>query len=853
MTRLSIVGVSSFLVLSTTLLVATCTLASWQDNGNLIDDSAGLPYDVSIIEAVGVPEDLAIPWLLLPDEPFLPGILVADLSLVRKLEAAGAKIDVLGKYVEWGSYYLVQSSPFVNGETLSRTSEVIWSKGDAYLVHSEEGLRDELKILGFQVRLLRPFEKTLASLARVQPVSQRDYSSIEKFWINRMVNEVSESDLLDYLNSLTGEKAVNLAGGLDTILTRYSYTPGCEKAAEYIYEQLDSMGLSVAYDCYVGVELRTLAFMGLKGYVAGSFGTIYHTDDGGASWAKQSSGTTAMLWKSSFIAPDTGWISGARGLVLRTYDGGSTWDSLSTGTRRFLSGVEFVNAFTGWVCGDGGIILKTVDGGLTWFSQQGGTQPSLYGDVEFVDTRNGWAVGENGEIIHTADGGEHWSSQTSGVGSRLYDVFFGDSLRGWAVGGGGTIVRTVDGGSSWKTVESSVTSFLFGLCFADSLHGWIVGSDGVVLSTRDGGVRWTVQQRGANPPLYGVSFVDSLHGWAVGICSVIHTDNGGTTWLSATKNIPDKWRNVIGTKNGTSNPSRSYIVCGHFDSFSQDPMNRAPGADDDASGTSVVLEAARILKDFPFLASIKFVCFSGEEQWLLGSEHYVRGAFYAGEDIGGVLNLDMVGYGGPPILLHAIGASDWLEDYCLAVRDSFVDWLDLRESLTPTGAGDHASFTDAGYIALDVTETAMRLNPNYHTIGDTVGTLTISMIADVARVAVASLASLAGLDTSRVPGPPGVPEVLLARNYPNPFGPSTHIPFELPAMRTRTRYVVAVLDPAGRTVKILEEGRTGEEPLRREVVWDGTNEMGKRAACGVYLCSLRCGRESRVRKIVLIR
>jgi len=172
--------------------------------------------------------------------------------------------------------------------------------------------------------------------------------------------------------------------------------------------------------------------------------------------------------------------------------------------------------------------------------------------------------------------------------------------------------------------------------------------DGLVLSTLDGGVRWSVQQRGTNPPLYGVSFIDSLHGWAVGSCSVIHTDNGGTTWLSTSKNIPDKWLNVVGTMNGTSNPSRSYIVCGHFDSLSPDPMNRAPGADDDANGTSVVLEAARILKDFPFLASIKFICFSGEEQWMLGSQHYAREASYAGEDIAAVLNFDMVGYGNPP-------------------------------------------------------------------------------------------------------------------------------------------------------------------------------------------------------------
>ena len=816
-----------------------------------------VPYDVSVIEAVGVPPGFAVPWLLPPRETFLPGILVADLSLVKRLEAAGVRIRVLQKYVESRSYYLVEGSPLVSEATLSRTAELIWSSRDTHLISSEEELGVNLRLLGFEVRLVRPLQRSPGSRARVESAPPRGYSSTERYWINRMVSEVSEGTLLDYLNSLTGEKAVNLAGGPDTLLTRYSYSQGCRGAAEYIYEKLDSMGLIVTYDYYFGMVLRTVAFMGDEGYVAGSAGTIYHTEDGGNTWVKQNWRNHVTLWKSSFIAPDSGWISGARGAVLRTFDGGSTWDSLCTGTQNFLYGVKFLNSFVGWVCGGNGTVLKTVDGGVTWSSQQSGTRQYLQ-DIEFVDTRNGWAVGEYGEIIHTADGGEHWSRQTSGVESRPYDVCFVDSLKGWVVGSGGMIIRTIDGGSSWETLVSGVTSFLYGLCFTDSLHGWVVGDEGLVLSTQDGGVHWNVRVRqgAGTPSLFGVSFVGNLRGWAVGYCLLNRTDDGGASWLPLTKNVPDKWENVVATIHGTSTPSRSYIVCGHFDSISPEAMTKAPGADDNASGTSVVLEAARILGSFPFLSSVKFICFSGEEQWLLGSYHYAHGASLAGEDIAAVLNLDMVGYGSPPLMLHANSASEWIADHCLAVRDSFVNWLDLLKASMPSGAGDHASFTYEGYSAIAVMDRYMRQNPYYHTVDDTVGTLTISMITDAARLAVAVIASLAGLDTLRLPrppGPPDVPKMALGRNYPNPFSSSTHIPFALPAMKAPARYRVAVFDPVGRMVKILEEGHTGDISVQKEVAWDGTDWGGERVASGVYICSLRCGGESRIRKIVLMR
>ena len=99
-------------------------------------------------------------------------------------------------------------------------------------------------------------------------------------------------------------------------------------------------------------------------------------------------------------------------------------------------------------------------------------------------------------------------------------------------------------------------------------------------------------------------------------------------------------KNLIVTKTGTLYPNKFVIVCGHFDSIN------GPGTNDNGSGTSIILEIARILKDIPTDYSIKFIHFSGEEQGLLGSSRYVSEIVNGTSpkmDIKVVVNLDQVG------------------------------------------------------------------------------------------------------------------------------------------------------------------------------------------------------------------
>lgn len=105
--------------------------------------------------------------------------------------------------------------------------------------------------------------------------------------------------------------------------------------------------------------------------------------------------------------------------------------------------------------------------------------------------------------------------------------------------------------------------------------------------------------------------------------------------------------NPIAFLKGTDpNDKRIFLISGHLDSRVTDVMNRtsfAPGANDDGSGVSAVIEAARVLSKSSFPASVIFVAFSGEEQSLLGSKMLAEKAKKENWQIEAVLNNDMIG------------------------------------------------------------------------------------------------------------------------------------------------------------------------------------------------------------------
>ena len=104
--------------------------------------------------------------------------------------------------------------------------------------------------------------------------------------------------------------------------------------------------------------------------------------------------------------------------------------------------------------------------------------------------------------------------------------------------------------------------------------------------------------------------------------------------------------NVIAIQRGTTSPNRYVIMSGDIDSRNSDTRDGqgdAPGANDNASGTAGVLEAARLLTRHEFGSSIVYATLSGEEQGLWGGRRLAEVATEEGWDIIGVLNNDMIG------------------------------------------------------------------------------------------------------------------------------------------------------------------------------------------------------------------
>jgi hypothetical protein len=205
-------------------------------------------------------------------------------------------------------------------------------------------------------------------------------------------------------------------------------------------------------------------------------------------------------------------------------------------------------------------------------------------------------------------------------------------------------------------------------------------------------------------------------------------------------------RNIVATIPGKTIPEQIVIVGAHYDSTSNDAFNLAPGADDNASGSAAVMEMARIMGQYEFDRTVRFICFSAEELGLFGSRHYAQQAAQKRETIQGMIDLDMIGYTAKvPEDLDLItnSSSDWLANLFVSCTGTYTT-LPIVKSIRPSVTGsDHSSFWDQGYSAVMGIEANPLTNPFYHRTTDTLATLNMDFAAAVTRAALATAATLA--------------------------------------------------------------------------------------------------------------
>jgi hypothetical protein len=196
--------------------------------------------------------------------------------------------------------------------------------------------------------------------------------------------------------------------------------------------------------------------------------------------------------------------------------------------------------------------------------------------------------------------------------------------------------------------------------------------------------------------------------------------------------------NVVATLRGTANPELEYVVSSHFDS-----VEDGPGSDDNTSGTTALLEAARVLRNRPQASTIKFAWFTGEEAGLLGSREYVRRAKANGDRLVGALNNDMVGWASDERMDNTIRYSnDGIRDLQHAAAFLFTD-LVTYDARYYKGTDAHAYYEAYGDIVGGIGSYPILGNPHYHQSNDVLETVNQQLVAEVSKTTVASLMLMA--------------------------------------------------------------------------------------------------------------
>jgi len=206
----------------------------------------------------------------------------------------------------------------------------------------------------------------------------------------------------------------------------------------------------------------------------------------------------------------------------------------------------------------------------------------------------------------------------------------------------------------------------------------------------------------------------------------------------------------------------AFLVSGHMDSRPSDEMDPkldAPGADDDASGTAVSVECARLLSKLAasghakFRATLLFAAVSGEEQGLLGSTHLLEWLKQQGYTVAGMLDDDIVGADrapGGPHRVRVFSGNGEIDDCDSSSRElaRAIEEIDGRGAIRMIfrldrfgRGGDHYPFYKAGIPAVRFTEPLEEYTQQHQTprtengveYGDLEKYLDFRFMGDVAR------------------------------------------------------------------------------------------------------------------------
>lgn len=222
--------------------------------------------------------------------------------------------------------------------------------------------------------------------------------------------------------------------------------------------------------------------------------------------------------------------------------------------------------------------------------------------------------------------------------------------------------------------------------------------------------------KASDPNVHVRALVEQLKGLAVRFHTPLQVD--------VISHTSTKQQSIHVRLEGSSRPKEVIVLGAHFDSINMYGGGNAPGADDNASGSSNLLEALRVLLTQSRPArTIEFFWYAGEESGLLGSAEIARSYKENNVDVVAVLQLDMTlfpGAGKGQLGLMTDYTSPWLQDLLKGLNDTYVG-ARVIESQCGYGCSDHASWFRQGYPAVIPFEATFNtMNHLLHTPKDVV-------------------------------------------------------------------------------------------------------------------------------------
>lgn len=240
--------------------------------------------------------------------------------------------------------------------------------------------------------------------------------------------------------------------------------------------------------------------------------------------------------------------------------------------------------------------------------------------------------------------------------------------------------------------------------------------------------------------------------------------------------------NIIGDKDGLADSAAVFIVCAHYDTVAG-----SPGADDNASGVAGIMELIRILSQYNFGHTIRFIAFDMEENEAYGSRQYLKiEPDNAISIIKGVIDYDMIGYysaaeesqqiptgfdilfpdsykkvasdkfRGDFMLLSANEPSEFIAREFMTSGREYVPSLEIipliaegnGESAPALSMGDHGSFWAKKIPAIHIGDGTVTRNPHYHQNTDLPGSINYKFMGDIIRATLVAVARLSKINHS---------------------------------------------------------------------------------------------------------